>query len=287
MVVDDQIARDSVEAAFAADRQKRGDGKSEPWLELCTLARSESDAVQQLESFGEDQPDVIVFDDYLPYGDATASRALHLMSRLCRDAIRQEVPLADRPRVVLWSTCEDDVVYTFCVLGGLQYSDKRQAFGRVAVPVAGIWRALAGERWTPIVPCPDESLVGERWTRADESQLHEDFRRALPYLADGWQHAAIEHELGLGERRLRDFVKNVCKMPYTPSAEGRPATATAALKWVRKHGWAWVPLELEDHVPDGAPFGKVLEPAAHRMPLAPAGPLPAGVPAAGAAEPVP
>jgi DNA-binding NarL/FixJ family response regulator len=204
LVVEDQRSAQHFERAFAADRAGRPDG--EPYLELAGLAQNFTDALQHLDA---ELPDAIVIDDYLPVRGGTESRALKLMSELCERGVREDIALADRPRAVLWSTSEDDFVYTFCALGGLQYQNKKGARGE-DVPVAAIWRALAGRRWAPH-PYPAASM------------LPSAFRSALPWLAAGATNEEIAEQTGVSIATLRDFVTKVRAMPLTPPV-GDPRT---------------------------------------------------------------
>src|SRR3954466_15587780 len=107
MVVEDQIDDEEVRRSFRADADRRDPG--EPQLELVGyVARNEDDALLQLQTLFElgERPDAIVLDDYLLEGAGATSRALHVMSWLCRRCIEDEIPLHARPRAVLWTACE-------------------------------------------------------------------------------------------------------------------------------------------------------------------------------------
>lgn len=263
-VVEDQIEERVIRAAFASDASAREGG---PRLELAGLAQHEGDAIDQLEALEASQggwPDAILLDDYLPDGRGdTTPRAIALMRWLCRRSVERELALADRPRAVLWSTCPPNVVYAFCALGGLQYVDKRSLNG-TAVPVAAIWRALAGMRWRP-VPYPDER------------HLPRAMREAAPYLEHGWSLKRTAQELGLPERALNELTARVKEMPRAPGpmSPDFPAKAAGAIRVMQEHGWVWIPYRLHAQLPAGMPFPLVIDPAGHREDLPPAGPVPA------------
>ena len=261
LVVEDQRSAKALAATF--DRRKK-DGA--PSLEFAGLATSLTDAISYLEGPPEEWPDAVVIDDYLTVKGGTQSQALEFMRELCKGCIRHDVAPADRPRAVLWSTCTPNFVYTFCALGGMQYRFKKGPGGE-SFPFQEVWLALAGQRWRPS-PYPVSS------------QLPVGLQRALPYLEAGWQNAAIQHELGdVTLDQLKGFVDDVRKMPLTPikTQPGTPVNAIQALEYVRKHGWVWAKLEHHQLLPNGAPFGPVINPDAFREPLPPHGPLPAGV----------
>jgi len=257
-VIEDQIEEAAVAAAFEADAARWPD--PEAHLELVGLAQNHTDAFDQLESLeasSDGLPDAIVLDDYLPDGDSTASRMIQIMRWLLSRARKAETPLESRPRAVLWSSCEPNIVYTFCALGGLQYQLKKDLRGQ-EIPVAAIWRALAGQRWRP-QPFPNER------------DLTLDMREALPYLKHGWTQKRTALHLGLGERGLSGFVAKVKEMPRAPGplSPDYPANDAGALRVLAESGWVWVPHRLHDQMPAGMPFPLVIDPAAHLEDLPP------------------
>lgn len=262
MIVEDQrIIEQDVISAFATDREARAAG--EPYLELLgEIARNEDDAIDQLDAMYK-FPQAIVIDDYLPEGGEAAGRALDIMAWLCRRCVEREIPLAERPRTVLWTTVDPELAYTFCVLGGLQVRDKRQVGGQ-QVPVDSIWAALAGERWQPS-PLPT-GLDAER------------FRAPLPWLEAGWPKAKIARQLasvGVTENTMETTLESIREMPHTPQAgDGYPSNTPMAIGCAKRNGWTWVPLAWHERIPAGAPLPLVIDPAVHREPLSPAGPLP-------------
>jgi hypothetical protein len=272
MVVEDQITDEAVAAALEQEQRAPGDAA----LTLAgSVARNEDDAIVQLELMFEagTPPDAIVLDDYLSDGPATASRSLHVMSWLCRRCINDDIPVHARPRAVLWTSCEPELVYTFCVLGGLQFQDKRGPDG-LQVPVRAIRAALRGERWQPR-PYPETGLDRER------------FRAPLPWVEAGWQIKTIAaralqpdprhpHEAtlnGVTLDTLETTRNQILKMPRTPKeGDGFPANLPMAAAAAKRNGWVWVPLKWHHHIPSGAPLPIVIDPAAQREQLPPAGP---------------
>jgi len=228
LFVEDQISEGEIRQAFEADAGRRPGG---PALELVSLAQTASDALDQLRALGDSPdglPDAIVIDDYLPsHGAEAEPQALELMRSIA--ALVGDLPRPRWPRTVLWSTCEPNLVYAFCALGGMQYQDKRHVGGR-QVPVAAIWRALAGRRWAP-EPYPTEDKLSS-------SQID-----ALPYIAAGLGEDAIRLRLGLETRRpLQDFVRAVNSRPMTPKeGENVPANKVMAAHELARQGWVWVP----------------------------------------------
>jgi hypothetical protein len=216
MVIEDQIAPEKVVEAFTSDRAS-GEA-DEPFLELLgEVARSEDDAIEQLDAM-ERFPDAILVDDYLPEGGEVAGRAVEIMSWLCRRCVEQEIPLADRPRAVLWTRGDLQLAYTFCVLGGMQVRDKRHVPGD-DVPLDWIWAALAGKRWQPD-PFPT-GLTEER------------FRAPLPWLEAGWPRdrlvQALRH-LGVTHNTVKTTIKDIRQMPRTPKAgDSYPSNMSMAI----------------------------------------------------------
>lgn len=261
MIIEDQVTEKTVREAFAAEDALSGDG--EPSLvALNHIARNADDAIEQLDAMDE-LPDAILLDDYLPEGGETSGKAVEIMSWLCRHCIVAEIPVAERPRTVLWTRVDPDLAYTFCVLGGLQVVDKR-AVGGDQVPVSAIWAALAGQRWQPD-PFPS-GLDTER------------HRAPLPWMAVGWQKKAIGHELaslGVTEDTMETTIERIRQMPRTPkNGPERPSTATMAVAAAKRNGWVWVPLHWHDRIPKGAPLPLVIDPGVHREALPALGPLP-------------
>jgi hypothetical protein len=261
MVVEDQLAEETVRAAFSADASLSSRG--EPTLvALDHVARNADDAIEQLDAIGE-LPDAILLDDYLPAGGETSGKAIDIMSWLCRRCIADQIPVAERPRTVLWTRSDEQLAYTFCALGGLQISDKR-AIGGDQIPAAAIWAALAGQRWQP-----------EPFPSGLDTERH---RAPLPWMEAGWQKKAISQELaslGVTEDTMETTVDRIRHMPRTPKhGPDRPSTATMAVAAAKQNGWVWVPLRWHSRVPKGAPLPLVIDPDAHREPLPPAGPLP-------------
>lgn len=259
-VIDDQAAQDTIEQALRADRERGAAG--EPFLELAGIARSSDEAFERV--IAADPPfDVIVLDDYLLEGDETAGKALDLMSDLCEHWIAEAVPLHRRPRCVLYTSTDPLIVYTFCALGGLQYQDRRAARG-LEFPVGAVWRALAGERWMP----PEERFPAE---------LGEKARRILPWLAAGRTAAEITQATGAGTHATKDLKDKI--RAAIDAASGGPTlehpSIAEVVRFLRRHGWAWVPLEYHRLIPAGAPLPLTLDPSVHAQPLDPAGPLPA------------
>jgi hypothetical protein len=264
MVVDDQVTDDAVRAAFTEDGALSGD--SEPALvALNHIARNADDAIEQLDAMTE-LPDAILLDDYLPASGETAGKAVDIMSWLCRRCIATEIPVAHRPRTVLWTRTDPELAYTFCALGGLQVMDKR-AVGGAGIPVASIWAALAGLRWQP-----------DPFPTGIEREHH---RAPLPWMEAGWQKKAICNELaslGVTDDTMETTVERIRQMPYTPKyGSGRPSTTTMAVAAAKHNGWVWVPLRWHDRIPKGAPLPLVIDPDVHRESLPALGPLPVRV----------
>jgi len=273
LVVEDQkvTSREEIEAALAADRAL--DQEGDPYLELDYLARTKDDALQYLE-LQESLPDAIVIDDYLPEGTTTQSACLDIMAFVLERCRRDEIRLQDRPRAVLWTAADPALVYTFCVLGGMQFRDKRSTDG-LLLPVDEVWTALAGRRWQP-----DPYPTG----------LIESRRVALPWLEAGWQVEEVVNKApevpGLASHRVTQETLNLAResiqsMANTPDK----FSPDHPLRWggrmfsaLRANGWVWVPLHFHARIPAGAPLPLVIDPDVHREPLPPYGPLPARVP---------
>jgi hypothetical protein len=261
MVIEDQIAEEKVIEAFAADRARGG--ADDPYLELLgAIARNEDDAIEQLDSM-PDLPNAILLDDYLPESGEAAGRAVDIMSWLCKRCITAEIPLADRPRTVLWTRGDPELAYTFCVLGGLQVRDKRHVDGE-QVPVDAIWAALAGRRWQP-----------EPFPTGLDAERH---RAPLPWMEAGWTKKRIAQQLaslGIDEDTMETTVGSIRRMPHTPKAgDDYPSNSVMAIAAAERNGWVWVPLRWHGHIPPGAPLPLVIDPDAHRESLPAAGPLP-------------
>jgi CheY-like chemotaxis protein len=261
MVVEDQVTEEAFLEAFAEDATLSLRG--EPALvALKHVARNADDAIEQLDAMAQ-LPDAILLDDYLPEGGETAGKAVEIMSWLCRRCIAAELPVAKRPRTVLWTRTDPELAYTFCALGGLQVVDKR-AVGGDRVPVAAIWAALAGQRWQP-----------EPYPSGIEREHH---RAPLPWMEAGWQKSAISNELaslGVTDDTMETTIARIRQMPHTPkNGPERPSTATMAVAAAKRNGWVWVPLRWHDRIPKGAPLPLVIDPDAHRESLVPLGPLP-------------
>ena len=262
LVIEDQISEEVVRKAFEGDAAKRPGG---PRLELVGLAQNHTDAIDQLEAFGSGGaglPDVIVIDDHLPDESSTSSRTVQIMRWLLARCLELELPLHERPRTVLWSVCEPNLVYTFCAFGGLQYQDKQDPDG-ASPPVAAIWRALAGQRWRPD-PFPDER------------DLSEAFRRALPYLDHGWSQDATARRLSISARTLAQFTSKAQKLALAPgrASDDFPTNTPSSLRVVKANGWVWVPYPLVEQLPAGMPLPSVIDPVAHRVDLPPRGEIP-------------
>lgn len=260
-VVEDQIEATAVETAFDADALSRPGG--EPRLELVGLAQNHSDAIEQLQALeaspDDGLPDAIVLDDYLPDGDSASSRSLQIMTWLHEAAVGRNPPLtwAERPRTVLWSSCEPNFVYAFCALGGLWYQLKKDPGGQ-DVPVPAIWWALAGFRWRP-EPYPVDT------------QLSQKMRDALPFLEHGWTQKKTALHLGLGEKGLQGFTATVKKMPRAPGpmSSDYPANDAGAIRVLKQSGWVWVPYRLQDQMPNRPPLPLVIDPMLHWEDLPP------------------
>lgn len=266
LVVEDQgLSEEGIRAALAADRSLDGDG--EPHLELDYVAGNRDDALQYLEL--ERLPDAIVLDDYLPEGTIAKSASVEVMSYLLERCQREEIPEAERPRAVLWTSGTPKLAYTFCVLGGLQYRDKRSIGGQ-QLPIDDVWAALAGLRWQP-EPYPD-GLIESR-------------RAALPWLEAGWEIGEIEKEpalarAGVTENTLVKAREDIQKMPRSAgihNPEFPRRWGGRMFKALADNGWVWVPLDSHDKIPASAPLPLVIDPAVHREPLPPYGPLPARI----------
>jgi CheY-like chemotaxis protein len=261
MVIEDQVTDQAIRDAFTADRALGT--TEEPYLvPLDFIARNADDGIEQLAAMAQ-LPDAILLDDFLPEGGETFAKAVEIMSWLCRRCISREIPLAERPRIVLWTRSDPELAYTFCALGGLQVRDKR-GLGGDHIPVDAIWAALAGLRWQP-EPTP----VGL------EQERH---RAPLPWMEAGWQKRAIGQELakfGVDDNTMETTIDRIRDMPRTPKeGSGRPSTATMAVTAAKENGWVWVPLRWHDRIPKGAPLPLVIDPDAHRESLPAAGPLP-------------
>lgn len=270
LVVEDQrISAEEIEAALVADQAKGS--RDEPYLEFHYLARNRDDAIQYLE-MEDDLPDAIVLDDYLPEGTTTQSASLDVMACLLERCQRDEIPLDGRPRAVLWTSADAQLVYTFCVLGGMQHCDKRSN-GGLDLPVDELWAALAGRRWQP-EPYP--------------GGLIESRRAALPWLEAGWElkEAAEVPSLasaGVTLETLNEARTDISRMPHSVD----PFHPEHPRRWggrmfsaLRANGWVWAPLHLHAKIPAGAPLPLVIDPELHRKPLPPLGPLPARADAA-------
>ena len=272
LVEDQPPPREEIERILSEDRARGA--AEEPHLKLDYVARNRDDAIQYLE-LADPLPDAIVLDDYLPEGATAQSASLDVMAQLLRRCQAEEIPLAERPRAVLWTSGDAQLAYSFCVLGGLQYRDKRSIEGQ-QLPLAEVWDALAGRRWQP-EPYP--------------GGLIESRRAALPWLEAGWEHKEIVRVPGLVAagvtlETLHEARADIQKMPHTVdgfSAERPRRWGGRMFAALRDNGWVWVPLRLHDKVPPGAPLPLVIDPEAHREPLPPLGPLPARVDVAGPA----
>lgn len=267
LVVEDQakyLSEESAEAAFRADRAL-GE-RDEPFLELAGLAKNHDDAIQHLKLTAE-LPDAIVIDDWLPEGTTGQSRSIEIMAWLFAHCESLDIPEEARPRAVLWTGNDDQrLAYTFCVVGGMQFRDKRDLTG-AELPIDAIWSALAGHRW-----CPQPYPVG----------LSSAARRAaLPWLEAGWPHKAIlaEPELrreGVSEDTMRGALEEIREMPHTPQPPSPefPDNWGMAIHAARRNGWVWVPLDRHEQIPRGAFLPLVIDPELHRRGLPSYGPLP-------------
>jgi hypothetical protein len=265
LIVEDQMERFKVspEAAFAADRAK-GD-ESEPYLELAEVASNYDTAIQYLKK-APMLPDAIVVDDYLAEGQAPQSRSIQIMVQLFERCEREGIPPAERPRAVLWTSTDDpNLAYTFCVVGGLQFRDKKRDIDGQRLPVDAIWAALAGHRW-----CPDPYPSG----------LASPARRAaLPWLEEGLPQKTIPAEPGLevkvSEDTIRGALKEIRDMPRTPPEY--PVNWNMGIRAAKRNGWVWVPRDRHNLIPNNAPLPLVIDPAIHAKGLPPYGPLPARI----------
>ena len=248
LVVEDQIDRDDAEAQIDADRRA-----GEPYLELVGLARSQGDAIQHLDELGY-MPDVIIIDDYLAEEEGTSSRSFELMREI---HVRSHgLDPVDWPRCVLWTACDPQVVYTFCVLGGLQFQDKRWTDGQ-KLPLAAAWRALAGERWWPD---PHPEGLGKA-------------RAALPYVEAALTDAQIAQQRGMTASTAGSLHEAARKLPGGEALANRHAM----IPFLKAKGWVWVPFAMHGRIPGTVDLPLVIDPALRRDGLPPAGPLPAGI----------
>jgi CheY-like chemotaxis protein len=263
LVVEDQgLTAEGIRAALAVDRSL--DKEGEPYLELDYLASNRDDALQYLEL--ERLPDAIILDDYLPEGMIAQSSCLEVMSYLLQRCQKEEIPQEEWPRAVLWTSGTPKLAYTFCVLGGLQYRDKRSIGGQ-KLPIENVWAALAGQRWRP-EPYPD-GLIESR-------------RAALPWLEAGWEIAEVVTEpslasSGVTRETLNEARVDIQNMPRSPdlfSPEFPRRWGGRMFRALEDNGWVWVPLDSHDKIPAGAPLPLVIDPAVHRESLPPYGPLP-------------
>jgi hypothetical protein len=263
----DETYLDSPEAAFAADRDLGS--PDEPYLELMGTARNFDDTIQFLK-LAPELPDAIVIDDCLPEGSTVQSRSIEIMTWLYQRCERDEIPLAERPRAVLWTGNDDPrLAYTFCVVGGMQFRDKRDLTG-AQLPVDAIWAALAGHRWQP-EPYPSGLTSAAR-------------RAALPWLEAGWPHSkileqpALKRE-GVSEDTMRGAFEEIRKMPHTPQppSNSYPDNWAMAIHAAKRNGWVWVPLDRHEQIPAGVSLPLVIDPKLHRQGLPPYGPLPARI----------
>ena len=258
----------SPEESFAADRAL-GDSQ-EPYLELAGLARNYDDAIQFLK-LSPRLPDAIVIDDFLAAGPALQSLSIEVMVWLLERCEREGIPVEERPRTVLWTASDDaSLAYTFCVVGGMQFRDKKRDPLGAKLPVDAIWAALAGHRWRPD-PYPTGLASTAR-------------RAALPWLEAGLPHstileaAALQRE-NVSEDTMRGALEEIRKMPRTPQppSPGYPDNWAMAIQAAKRNGWVWVPLDRHDQIPANAPLPLVIDPELHRQGLPPYGPLPARV----------
>ncbi|MGV1048736.1 MAG: hypothetical protein ACOYD4_09470 [Solirubrobacterales bacterium] len=262
---DQGLSEGEIREALAADR--RLGEEHEPHLELHYLARNRDDAIQYLEL--ERLPDAVVLDDYLPEGTVAQSASLDVMAYLLKRCLGEEIPLAKRPRAVLWTSADMQLAYTFCVLGGLQFRDKRSVGGQ-ALPVDNVWAALAGRRWRPD-PYP-QGLIESR-------------RAALPWLEAGWEIGEVTTvptlvQAGVTKDTLNEARIDIQSMPRTPDEfnDAFPRRWGGRMfQALRDNGWVWVPLASHGKIPAGAPLPLVIDPDVHRESLEPYGPLPARV----------
>lgn len=265
---DDPYLRSAADE-FAADR--RQGAPDEPYLELAGIARTYDDAIQFLK-LSSRLPDAIVLDDFLSQNSTLQSRSIEIMTWLLERCERDQVPVANRPRAVLWTSNDDaSLAYTFCVVGGLQFRDKKRHSTGAKLPVDAIWAALAGHRW-----CPDPYPTG----LASAAR-----RAALPWLEAGLPRSAIldRPELrreGVSEDTMRGALQEIRSMPHTPQPPSPfyPDNWAMAIGAAKRNGWVWVPLDRHDQIPANAPLPLVIDPALHRQRLEPYGPLPARVP---------
>jgi DNA-binding NarL/FixJ family response regulator len=270
LIVEDQDTYMSEDSTIELFRRDRGEDSNDPYLELAGRAENFGDAIQVLEEMAPELPDAIVIDDRLPEGSTTQSRSVEIMRWLFDYCEGKEVPLADRPRAVLW-TADDDpqLAYTFCVLGGMQFRAKAELDG-AKLPVDAIWAALAGHRWCP-EPYPEGlSSSGQR--------------AALPWLEAGWMQETIlgEPQLkreGVSVNTLRYAFEKIQAMPHTPQepSPSYPDNWPMAVHAAKRNGWVWVPLDRHDQIPSNAPLPLVIDPKVHRQGLPPYGPLPARI----------
>jgi hypothetical protein len=208
-----------------------------------------------------------VVDDYLAEGQAPQSRSIQIMVRLFERCEREEIPYAERPRAVLWTSTDDpSLAYTFCVVGGLQFRDKKRDIDGERLPVDAIWAALAGHRW-----CPDPYPSG----------LTSPARRAaLPWLEGGLPQKTIigEPEMKaakVSEDTIRGALEEIRSMPRTPP--DYPENWNMGISAAKRNGWVWVPRDRRKMIPRNAPLPLVIDPVIHAEDLPPYGPLPARV----------
>jgi hypothetical protein len=270
LIVEDQEDPylNSAEEELAADRAKGEEG--EPYLELLGVARNYDDAIQFLK-LSPELPDAIVLDDYLTEGSTLQSRSIQIMVWLFEHCEREGIAPAERPRAVLWTGNDDwSLAYTFCVVGGLQFRDRKRDVGGAKLPVDAIWAALAGHRWRP-EPYPSGLASAAR-------------RAALPWLEAGLPHKTILADPALEaehvtEETMREALNEIRKMPRTPQppSPDYPDNWTMGIHAAKRNGWAWVPRDRHEQIPGNAPLPLVIDPELHRQGLPPYGPLPARV----------
>jgi hypothetical protein len=265
--VEDQISRESIEMTFERDaaRPERVGAR----LELCAITDDYQDAIQQLTAFadsGDGLPEAVLLDNYVLDNNQAVGRAFDVMKWIGRRCIEDQLPHDQWPRAVLWTSFDDpNDVYTFCVLGGVQFQEKRATDGLQA-PVQAIWEALAGHRWRP---CPYP---------ADSDLTSSVFRNALPYFDYDLPNKQIANQIGCSERTLKNFPNHVGTAPGAPGEKSPdyPYNTRAALRLLRRRGWVWVPYRHLGSVPPWAPLPHTIDPDLYAQGLPP---LP-GVPAA-------
>lgn len=267
-VVEDQVSSETVKAAFDRDAARTELQGSR--LELCGMTDDYEDAIQHLTALAESSeglPEALLLDNYILDNNRATGRAFDIMKWLGRRCLDEDVPPDRWPRAVLWTSFDNDnEVYTFCALGGVQFQEKRAAEG-LQVPVRTIWAALAGRRWRP---CPYPSPV---------DLPSPVYRAALPYLDHDLPRQAIAAKIGCTEKTLNNFTNYVGTRPGGPgrTSPDYPYNTRAAIRLLQKRGWVWVPYAHLGAMPRWSPLPHTIDPGLHAQDLPPIEGVPAAV----------